>query len=165
MRWMIANAQQYDASEGLRAMALAAPLLICAAIVWHNAKIEFSALPPLVLPVIGVSDQSPAAEAQAALATIAARPLFTPSRRPLPAPTTHAAPIADADRITGIVAGRQGSFALMQPKDGGKPILLHPGDGFGGARIRAITPAQIIMDDGRVLRPQFTPASVQGAAP
>jgi hypothetical protein len=59
------------------------------------------------------------------------------------------------------------ALAVMQPKDGGKPVTLHVGDRFQGKLITAIDGAGITLAGGTRVRPEFgaPPAIITGAQP
>ncbi len=77
------------------------------------------------------------------LATILARPLFSPTRRP-PRADEAAAPAAQLGgaRLTGIVTGPGQRLAIFV-EEGAKPRELAEGDSVNGWRIEAITPYEV----------------------
>lgn len=135
---------------------LAAMLLATLGVESQMGRNTVASLPDLVLPQISILPQPPADLAAQAGNIILARPLFTPTRRPVPQDPADVAPLAEADRITGIVQNKDDILAVMQPKDGGKPVALHIGDQFQGQNIIAIDAAGLSLADGRKIRPQFT---------
>ncbi len=91
-----------------------------------------------------------AAEARRA-ATILARPLFDPSRRPPAGPAA-----AGSLRLSGVVVGPFGRLAIFEPAQGGKPVVVRVGERVGGAIVRAIAPDRVLVagiDGPRVLLP------------
>lgn len=101
-------------------------------------------------------------------ATILARPLFRPDRRPL-----SAAPVVAATalpRLTAIVMTAAGATAIFDGDDG-KPVIVAAGSDVDGYKVQSIGRDRVELEGagGRtVLQPQFgTPpvSSVNGAAP
>ena len=127
-------------------------------------------LSPFPMPAAVLEAQSPADLAASAADTVLARPLFAVTRRPVASPSTGRTDLAGADRISGVILepgadGDQTAIAVMQPKDGGKPVTLRVGDRFRGARITVIDAAGITLAGGIRINPQFGPtAAVQATA-
>lgn len=99
-----------------------------------------------------------------ALATeILARPLFASGRRPYQAEAASPddAPVTDLPRLAGIVTIMDTKFAIFQPRDGGKPIVIGVGDTLHGRKIQAIGIDEIVLsgpDGSEHLRPLPDPA-------
>lgn len=100
------------------------------------------------------------------VATILARPLFSPDRRPPAQAAVEAGPSMPAGlpRLTGIMIGPFGRSAIFA-NDGGKPIVVAEGGQIGAWTIRAIKvgEVQVVGPEGaRSLRPSFqaSPSSV-----
>ena len=92
--------------------------------------------------------------------SVLARPVFAVTRRPVATAAVASIALPSSDRISGIIVasdglGGQQGVAVMQPKDGGKPITLHVGDRFKGRLITGIDAAGITLAGGVVVRPQF----------
>jgi hypothetical protein len=111
----------------------------------------------------------PAAPAQAPamdrseewVATILARPLFSPDRR---APLDEAQSSATAPdvlpRLTGVLVSPAGKTAIFANPIGGKPIALREGGRIGGFTVQAIEAGQVTLtgpEGAKVLRPTFEP--------
>lgn len=99
-----------------------------------------------------------AAPAPALAAQILARPLFAAGRRPYQpaAAETGDAPVIDLPRLAGIVTIVDTKFAIFQPRDGGKPIVIGVGDTVDGRKIQAIGIDEIVLsgpDGPEHLRP------------
>jgi hypothetical protein len=132
-------------------------LLMVVAVEFAAPLMDDRTLPTLVLPVPAPPAAAAADLAASASYIVSAQPLFAASRRPLPvAPGPNQAP---ADRISGIIMGSAGAIALMQPKDGSKPVGLHVGDKFDGAPIIAIDASGLMLVGGRRIAPQFAAAA------
>jgi len=80
-------------------------------------------------------------------ASILARPLFAPSRRPDRAPESAALAktVTDLPRLTGIVTVMGKKLAIFQPWGGGKPIVGGVGTAIEGRKIQAISVDEIVM--------------------
>jgi general secretion pathway protein N len=91
-------------------------------------------------------------------ASILARPLFRPDRRPLSAAPE---PSEAMKRLTAIVMTASGSAAIFAGDDG-KPIIVTVGGEVNGLKIVAIGPDNVVLTgpSGRlVLQPKFANAS------
>lgn len=138
--------------------------LLLATIGWELSVPSMPAptLPPLPSPAPAVQTGSASLLADAAGATALARPLFATNRRGPPAKGAPVVDRATVDRITGIIGASspfgEETVAVMQPKDGGQPVTLHAGDRFDGRRIIGIGPAGMTLEDGTLIRPQFSVA-------
>jgi hypothetical protein len=102
------------------------------------------------------------------VATILARPLFNPTRRP---PETVSGPDAGPDladaRLTGIVTLPPLKIAIFAVK-GAKPLVLGEGETVSGWRIERITPAEIALSGpggSQTLRPKEDPTLVRTPSP
>jgi hypothetical protein len=105
---------------------------------------------------------------QQLVATILARPLFSPTRRP---PETVSGPDAGPDladaRLTGIVTLPPLKIAIFAVK-GAKPLVLSEGETVSGWRIERITPAEIALSGPggtQTLRPKEDPSLVRVPPP
>jgi len=87
---------------------------------------------------------------------VLARPIFAISRRP---PRVEAFGRNDATpseaRLSGILIGRFGRRAIFAPEGGGKPLVLSEGASINESTIRNITPGQVTLASGAVLKPEF----------
>lgn len=83
--------------------------------------------------------QPPAIQRETAdrVATLLARPLFTPSRRPAPPPAAAAPPALQ--RLTGIIVGPFGKRALFASNGAGKTLAVDEGGAVGPWTVQAIT--------------------------
>ncbi len=93
-------------------------------------------------------------------ATVLARPLFSPQRRPPPPAGVVAQAATALPRLTGILVGPDGARAIFAP-DGGKPIVLGPGGRLDGGVIRAIGVGGVVLARAggeQVLHPRFDAA-------
>jgi hypothetical protein len=95
------------------------------------------------------------------LATILARPLFSPGRRP---PHSNAgndadnAGIGDA-RLAGIVVAPGHRFAIFAPT-GAKPLVVTEGETISGWRVDSISPSEVSLtgpDGTKTVQPKFDP--------
>ena len=98
------------------------------------------------------------------VASVLARPLFSPNRRPEEtASGRDAGPdLADA-RLTGIVTLPPLKIAIFAVK-GAKPLVLSEGESVSGWRIERITPAEISLSGpsgSQTLKPKEDPALVR----
>jgi hypothetical protein len=144
------------AAVGLVAAALAALLLV-----------EFRALAPqepalalrarrgaVVVPP--VADARPGDLTPAHVATVLARPLFRPDRRPPALPDAAVGKAANLPRLTGIMIDGGGRRAIFA--DERKPIVAVEGDRIGVYLVQAIAPGEVTVygpEGQRVLRPAF----------
>lgn len=143
--------------------AAAAGLLLLIATEWALPVTSSRVLQPLGLPAPARQTQAPSDLAASARDIVVARPLFAISRRPVPVAAVAAGPAA-SDRISGIISGVAGLVAIMQPKDGSKPVTLQVGDRFQGKFITAIGPSGVTLTGGTVVRPAFAPAGTGSTA-
>lgn len=116
--------------------------------------------------------QSPSTRATAAevTASILARPLFVPGRRPDRAPesATPEKTVTDLPRLTGIVTVMGKKLAIFQPWGGGKPIVGGVGTDIEGRKIQAISVDEIVMvgpDGAERVRPLPDPGLNHVAQP
>jgi hypothetical protein len=95
------------------------------------------------------------------IATILARPLFSPSRRP---PHSDLGNDADAgglsdSRLAGIVVEPGRRFAIFAPT-GAKPLVVTEGETVSGWRVESISPTEVALsgpDGTKTLQPKFDP--------
>jgi hypothetical protein len=102
----------------------------------------------------------PTAPAAPPIATILARPLFTPSRRP---PQSNAGNEADSGlgdaRLAGIVVAPGHRFAIFAPS-GAKPLMVTEGETISGWRVDSISPTEVSLsgpDGTKTVQPKFDP--------
>ena len=121
-----------------------------------------SAIGRPALPAAAVPPGTPVGDAVATgerVATILARPLFSPDRRP-PAsiagdPSSGG---AEPPRLAGILVQRAERRAIFAGVEEGRPLVLREGDRLGPFTVQEITPAQVTVlgpAGPRVLRPSF----------
>ena len=80
------------------------------------------------------------------VATILARPLFSPTRRP-PAAVASAGPVKPATempRLSGVLVSEAGRAAIFA-YPGQKPTIAHPGDQIGPYRITSISEGAVTL--------------------
>jgi hypothetical protein len=130
---------------------------------------------------IAASPAAPVASAEAQLrpgvdrtavwvATILARPLFSPDRRPpteaAPMPAAVASPEDDTPpRLTGVLVSAQGRTAIFADPAGGKPIVLEEGGRLGRFTVQTIEAGQVTLAGPAgvaVLRPAFAAGGAAG---
>ena len=102
------------------------------------------------------------------LATVLARPLFNPSRRPSDKADTGtgAAGLGDS-RLTGIVTEPKRRIAIFVVT-GGKPLIVGEGENVNGWRIDSITPQEVSLsgpDGTKTLTPKSDPSLVVPSVP
>jgi hypothetical protein len=119
----------------------------------------------------------------AAFSEIAARPVFIPTRRPIPLPTAPSAAAAPAPTpqpspapppeiavtLVGIMIGDKGRFALVRPAGSQTVTMLAQGGEIGGWRVFLILPDRIVLRAGateaEVAFPVLTPNQPSGMPP
>jgi hypothetical protein len=97
------------------------------------------------------------------VATMLARPLFSPDRRPAESPRSPGADFKDK-RFTGIVIEPDQRLAIFAVT-GAKPLAVTEGDSVDGWRIESITADEITLvsaQGSRTLRPMPAPAGGEG---
>jgi hypothetical protein len=106
------------------------------------------------------------------VATILARPLFSPDRRPPPPPEVSVAPMATPDdalpRLAGVLVSPDGKTAIFDGPAGSKPIVLHEGGRIGAFVVEAIEPGQVTLRGPagtNVLHPVFGDGAAEAAPP
>lgn len=83
--------------------------------------------------------------------TILARPLFSASRRPPPIATDkHPDAAPEKARLSGIMIGRFGRWAIFATADGGRPLVLTEGAQVNDSTIRRIDPDRVVLTNGLV---------------
>jgi hypothetical protein len=109
----------------------------------------------------GSSSREFPAEALADIGTsITERPLFTPTRRASASPDKSIGPAAarqDVPRLTGVIVGPSGGWAIFADADG-KSHAAAAGDAIGAFKVRAIGPGIVTLTGlggDRVLRPTY----------
>jgi hypothetical protein len=101
-----------------------------------------------------------AAELEESVRPILARPIFAPSRRPIPVAAAAAilAPdTADLPRLSGVIITAASRFALFAPVQG-KTVAVAPGGSIENYMIRSIGLNEVILSGPageRALRPSF----------
>ncbi len=102
----------------------------------------------------------PAAQAQSWSATILARPLFYPSRRPPAATAAAATESAGLPRLSAVLVSDAGSTAIFAGPGADKPVIAHVGDTLGAYRVSTISAGQVTLagpNGQSTLRPSFDP--------
>ncbi len=159
-----------------------ANLALAGIVAWELATDATPDAPPLavVAPGLELAAGTIADEAsnERAMATILARPVFSPTRRPpaetvAPTPAPERGPAA-LPRLTAVLVGPFGGRAIFAATDGGKPLVVEAGDRVGEFRVQSIETGQVTLigpEGVRQLRPRFAsaePADVaapKGAGP
>ena len=94
--------------------------------------------------------------------TLLARPVFSPSRRPLAVAGPLAAAATPLPRLTGVVVSASTRGAIFAAQGGGKGIVVTEGDWIAGYRVRSIAAGLVILlgPEGEIaLRPAFAPVA------
>ena len=111
--------------------------------------------------------RAPAENAAPWVATILARPLFSPTRRP-PAPSAEPArPVAEMPRLAGVLVSETGSEAIFA-RPGQKPTVARTGERIGPYLVTSISAGEVTLSGpaGAVtLHPVFASAAEQPPAP
>jgi len=92
------------------------------------------------------------------VATVLARPLFAPTRRPA---AGVAAALEGLPRVTGILVDGGRRSVIFATADGGKPVVVAEGGEVAGFRVQTIESGQVTVlgtEGLRVLRPSFDPS-------
>jgi hypothetical protein len=105
-------------------------------------------------------------------APVLARPLFSKSRRPVPAADGARAVAASVPRLSGILISPRRRTAIFAPTEGGKPVVISEGEHLGAFIVQTIDPGEVTImgpNGSRLLRPTFDEAapgslSLPGAA-
>jgi general secretion pathway protein N len=112
---------------------------------------------------------SPAADPPAAnpvdawFATILARPLFEPDRRP---PTVRSPPAeVEVPRLIGVMVSPTSRVAIFAGASGGKPLVVAEGGQVGGHVVQSIQPGEATLAGPRGQRTLHPFARDSGAAP
>jgi hypothetical protein len=110
--------------------------------------------------------RAPAEDAGPWVATILARPLFSPTRRP-PAPSAGPAkPTAEMPRLAGVLVSEAGGEAIFA-RPGQKPTVARTGDRVGPYLVTSISAGEVTLSGpaGAVtLHPAFASAAEQPPA-
>lgn len=72
------------------------------------------------------------------------RPLFSPSRKPVPSAEVSSVPVGDVPRLSGILFGPDFRRAIFE-SEGGKPLSLAEGDQVGAYTIHQIEATRVIL--------------------
>ena len=94
------------------------------------------------------------------VATILARPLFSPTRRPPPAEAAAKAAPAALPRVAGILIDGGSRRVIFAAKPGGRPVIAGEGMVIDGYKVVSIAPGQVDVagPHGRqILHPTFDP--------
>jgi hypothetical protein len=133
--------------------------------------------PRRAAPIEAVEAPPAPAEPAALVATILARPLFDPGRRPVSAPGASTPGIQAPPRLAGILHGATFRRAIFQGRDG-KPVTAGVGDTIAGRTVKRVEPTQVVLegpngeeildlagDPSAAARSQARPAEPAGAPP
>jgi hypothetical protein len=94
------------------------------------------------------------------LATILARPLFEPTRRPLAPPTATGAPGERLPRLSGILVTSAGRLVIFAATQGGKSMTAKEGTKIGSFLVEAISPRSVTVrgpDGVQTIEPNYDP--------
>ncbi|MBV8615827.1 MAG: hypothetical protein JOY66_18945 [Acetobacteraceae bacterium] len=153
-------------------------LLLCLALVLGSVLyLEAGSAPPGTGPdepaarraaePLRPNPRAPAENAAPWVATILARPLFSPTRRP-PAPSAEPArPVAEMPRLAGVLVSEAGSEAIFA-RAGQKPTVARTGERIGPYLVTSISAGEVTLSGptGTVtLHPVFASAAEQPPAP
>ena len=153
----------------LPALAWGLAALLGAVVFWeyedrHTAETALTFPSPRPVPPARDSVAVPSADPGPLwVTTLLARPLFSPSRRPLAVAGPRAATAAPLPRLTGVLIGNTTRGAIFAAQTDGKPIMVTEGNWIGAYRVRSITAGLVILfgPEGELaLRPTFAPAAV-----
>ncbi len=89
------------------------------------------------------------------VARILARPLFSPTRRPL---VTRPEQLTDSLRLSGIIVSPNGKVAIFQSTRAARPVVLSEGLSVGRWKAQTIFSDRVTLSDGAIvvtLRPTF----------
>ena len=119
-------------------------------------------------PAIPARTQAvPAADTQARVNGILARPLFAATRRPPPAASIAAKGPAALPRLTAVLVSRRGKTVIFAGGPDIKPISLGEGGRIGTYVVQSIGAGQATLlgpDGVRILRPMYDGAALGAAA-
>ncbi len=90
--------------------------------------------------------------------TALARPLLSPTRRPMAASPAPAQDVGSGLRLTGIMIGPNGRRAMFVGGQGGKPLVVEEGGAVQTYRVERIEAGVVTVsgpDGVRLLRPSF----------
>ena len=152
----------------IRVIALASLTVVLAAVVtWEIMTPESTLEPAPPRAVASETRKAPATAFNAddlsrVAATIDARPLFNPGRKPGDGPAVPVAAAADSrntdlPRLTGTIVGPDGGRAIFAGA-GGKPRTAAVGETVGGYVVQAIVPGAVTLsgtDGERVVHPSY----------
>lgn len=80
-------------------------------------------------------------------ATIAARPLFDPRRKPPMRDAAESSLAPSLPRLTGIVTSSDAAWAIFETSRGNRPLVMREGDRVGGRLIQSISSGGITVQD------------------
>jgi len=144
------------------ALAAALGLSALAEILAPGADAPFAA--PVRPPLAAAGDADPAGMATSWSATILARPVFRPDRKPLSAAPPAATVLP---RLTAIVVTAAGSVAIFTGDDGKALVLSTGGDvaGYKVTKIGADSVELAGLSGTQILRPRRSPAAADSTDP
>jgi general secretion pathway protein N len=144
------------------ALAAALGLSALAEILAPGADAPFAA--PVRPPLAAAGDADPAGMATSWSATILARPVFRPDRKPLSAAPPAATVLP---RLTAIVVTAAGSVAIFTGDDR-KALVLSTGGDVAGYKVTKIGAGSVELagpSGTQILRPQRSPAAADSTDP
>ena len=101
------------------------------------------------------------------VATILARPLFAPLRRPPASAAAKGNGPMKLGRLTGVLIAHSEKRAIFAPETG-KPLVAEEGARIGAYQVRSIEPGQVTVlgpEGLRVLEPIYDPKARQASRP
>jgi hypothetical protein len=157
-------------SRGLLALACCLTAVVTVEVLWPGAVLDD--LAPMPGPAaIARHDDHPAAnrtQLTARAATIVARPLFDPTRHPMPAAAQPANANEVRPRLSGVIVNGAQRMALFVAGPGEKPRIVREGEAIGPWTLGAISPGEVMVigvDGPRQLRPMFDARVTEAAMP
>jgi hypothetical protein len=158
-------------------LALAATLAAVLALEWAEPALPDLPPPPHAGRPRPAAAPAPAAPDEDALdelmQTVLDRPVLHPSRRPPGAPAAAAGPAGPAaaaeelPRLSGVLIGPAGRWAMFAPP-AGRPLLLAEGGSVGRYTVKTIAPHAVTLtgsEGDRVIRPTLAKDASAGLPP
>lgn len=127
----------------------------------RDSEVMVAPAPGAVVPATGRLVAPDRDQLARLAATVLARPLFSPGRRPPAAAAAGpAAPAPGLPRIAGVFVTPAGRRAIFAADKGGKPVVVGEGGQIGAFTVKSIRDGQVTVhgpEGERVLSPAFDP--------